>query len=66
MTSHLKAIAALKSALAAAHEYEAECNERRRIARDGDPRDAHFAAADHAEALNLVTALTREVRIIGG
>ena len=66
MQSHRKAIAALKSALAAAQEYETECNERRRIARDGDPREAHFTAREHAEALNLVTVLTREVRIIGG
>jgi len=66
MTSHLKAIAALKSALAAAHEYEAECNERRRIASDGDPREAHFTAREHAESMNLVAVLTREVRVIGG
>ena len=66
MQSHRKAIAALKSALAAAREYEAECSERRRIAHDGDPREVHFTAREHAEALNLVTVLTREVRIIGG
>lgn len=59
-------IATLKSAADAAHAYEAERSENRRNAIGaGDPRETHFAAADHAEALALVTTLHREIRIFG-
>ena len=49
-----------------ANAYEAERNENRRKAiLSDDPREAHFAVSDHAEALALVTTLSREIRIFG-
>ena len=59
-------IAALRAAADAAHAYEVERNENRRKAiMSDDPREAHFAVSDHAEALALVTTLSREIRIFG-
>jgi len=59
-------IFALKAAASAAYLYENERAEARRNAiGSGDPREAHFATADHAEALALVTTLDREIRIFG-
>ena len=59
-------IDALKSAMEAARRYESKCVAESQAAHAiGDPMAKHFAAANHREALNLVAALDREIRIFG-